>query len=351
MSDPGGLSAAAHGEPAPEPRALDRAVARDAAQWLARLHSGEATAADWAACQRWREQDREHERAWQKAEQLSRRLALVPAQAGQAVLGRARRGNRRAATKALALLVVGAPAGYMAWRGGWAPLDAASGTLAAWSAGHRTTTGEQRSLVLADGTRLLLNTATAVDVHDTAAERRVVLHQGEILVTTAPDPGRPFIVQTPHGRLRALGTRFVVRQASQGEAGAEGCRVTVIEGAVAVQPRGAETGSAARVIAAGQQVRFTSLAVDEATPADTHAQTWSQGVLFANDMRLGDFAAELGRYRRGVLRCEPAVAGLRITGAFQLHDTERILAALPDALPVRVVWRTGWWVTIAAPDS
>lgn len=336
------------GEPAAAAPALDRAVVRDAAQWLARLHSGAATPADWAACRRWREQDPEHERAWQKAKRLSRRLALVPAEAGRAVLGRDRRGDRRAATRTLALLVFGAPAGYVAWQG-WAQREAAGSPLAAWTADHRTATGEQRAVALADGTQLHLNTATAVDVRYGVAERRIVLHEGEILVATAADAGRPFVVHTRHGRLRALGTRFVVRQAAEGDGGNESCRVTVLEGAVAVQPRGAEAGAAAHVVTAGQQARFTSLGVGDVTPAGARAEAWAQGVLFASDMRLDDFAAELGRYRRGVLRCDPAVAGLRITGAFQLRDTDRILAALPDALPVRVVWRTGWWVTITTP--
>ena len=56
-------------------------------------------------------------------------------------------------------------------------------------------------------------------------------------------------------------------------------------------------------------------------------------------MRLDAFAAELGRYRPGLLRCDPAVAPLRVSGAFQLHDTDAVLAALPATLPVSVRYR------------
>lgn len=85
-------------------------------------------------------------------------------------------------------------------------------------------------------------------------------------------------------------------------------------------------------------------------PIDPQAGAWSQGVLFARNQRLADFAVELGRYRRGLLRCAPEVANLRITGAFQLHNTDAVLAALPDTLPVSVVYRTRWWVSIVAPQ-
>src|SRR5690606_11580505 len=83
---------------------------------------------------------------------------------------------------------------------------------AGWTADYRTATGEQRRSVLADGTQLQLNTASAVDVAYDANSRRLVLREGEILITTAPDPaGRPFFVQTPQGIVQALGTRFSVR--------------------------------------------------------------------------------------------------------------------------------------------
>jgi transmembrane sensor len=65
-------------------------------------------------------------------------------------------------------------------------------------------------------------------------------------------------------------------------------------------------------------------------------------------MPLGEWVAELGRYRRGVLRCDPAVAGLRVSGAFPLDDTDRALQLLADTFPVRHVWRTRYWVSVEA---
>lgn len=71
-------------------------------------------------------------------------------------------------------------------------------------------------------------------------------------------------------------------------------------------------------------------------------------MLYAEEMRLADVLSEIGRYRSGVLRCDPAVADLRVSGAFQLEDTDRVLAVLAQTLPVRLDARTRYWVTVTA---
>ncbi|CAG9201049.1 FecR family protein [Paraburkholderia tropica] len=353
-------------------RPLDRAVAREAAQWLVRL-ADNPTPDDLAACSRWRAADPEHARAWRRAERLNAKLRAMPANLAMPALARAGRreggergasvtnatnstsGTRRSALKALTVLLAAGPSAYLAWR---------ATPWRVWTADARTATGERRTLVLDDGTRVELNTATALDVAFDAHERRVRLDAGEIFVETAPDrapdraniptnPGRPFIVQTADGRIRALGTRFVVRQLGDGLGNGDdndaGTHVAVLHGAVEITP--ADAPHLTRVVNAGEQTRFTARSIDALTPADPHAADWTQGVLFADHVRLADFLTEIGRYRSGLLRCDPAVADLRISGAFQLADTDSLLTALPATLPVQVVWRTRYWVTVAAAPA
>ena len=70
-------------------------------------------------------------------------------------------------------------------------------------------------------------------------------------------------------------------------------------------------------------------------------------MLLADGMPLGVLAAELARYRKGVLRCDPAVANLRVSGTFPLADTDRSLAMLAATYPVVVASRLGgYWVTL-----
>ncbi len=317
--------------------APDRAALREAAQWLVLLNSGHASPQDWQALARWRAQDAAHEQAWQRAERLSQTFGAVPAGLGLPVLNRAHRGaNRRAALQVLACVGMVPGAAYLGWRHlPWQP----------WVAEHRTATGEQRSVPLADGSQLLLNTATAVDVTLDAEHRMVRLRAGEIWVTTAADApagghrGAPsLLVETPQGVLRALGTRFAVRLADGGKT-----RVAVAEGEVEITPR----KGPARVLHAGAQCHFTANAVSTPAPLGEWALAWVQGVLYADNLRLDAFTAELSRYRPGIVRCDPAVAGLRISGAFQLRDTEHVLAMLAGTLPVQVVSRTRYWVTLA----
>lgn len=308
----------------------DTAVLRAAAQWLVRLHSGRADARDHAACQDWRAADPAHELAWQRAELLSRKFGAVPRGLGAPVLVRQARPHRRAALRTLALLATTAPAAWLGWR--QLPWQR-------WTADHQTAAGERRELTLPDGSRVLLDTASAIDLRFDPAERLLRLREGAIAVITAPDaqsPARPFLVETPLARLRALGTRFTVRQ-QQAD-----WLVAVTEGAVEARLR----DDAALVIPAGQQSLLTPQGAGPLQPLSPASQDWVQGVLVADGMRLADVCAELARYRPGLLQCAPEVAELRVSGAFQLRDTDYVLAMLASTLPVRVLMHTRYWVRV-----
>jgi transmembrane sensor len=330
--------------------AIDPRAAREAAQWLVRLQTEDPSSVQQQALRQWRASDPCHEAAWQRAERVLQQLGRSQAAhagasssmgvgtvvhgplgaAGATALRRANQAQRRAATRMLALVIVAGPAAAMAWR--LAPWQG-------WAADVRTATGEQRELTLPDGGLLRLDTASAVDIVYSADSRRIVLHVGALWVQTAPDAaGRPFWVQTQQGTARALGTRFTVRALEQHT------QVAVTQGAVELRP--AHGGVPVR-IAAGEQASTTAEAASVTSMREPEADGWTEGVLYAEKMPLGEFTAELARYRRGLLRCDPAVAHLPVSGAFQLADTDAALTALSASLPVRVNMRTRWWVTIA----
>jgi transmembrane sensor len=309
---------------------IDQAILDEAADWLVLLQSGEATDRDRAGLARWRARSPAHEAAWRRAEGILATFRRVPSRLGRDTLSRLGRPGRR---QLLALLALAAPAAWLAWR--HTPWQE-------WTADLRTATGDRKAVTLADGTRLVLNTATAVDVAFTAGERRLMLVAGEILVTTAKDPApapRPFIVDTAQGGLRPLGTRFGVRRLD------DRTRVAVFEGAVEVRPAASPQ---AAVVGAGEQMAFTAGALQPMQAADDNAALWEQGMLLARDMRLGALVAELDRYHRGVLRCDPAVAGRTVSGAFPVTDIEASLALLEKTLPVRIGRATSYWITVQA---
>lgn len=311
---------------------LNMAVVEQAIAWRVRLASGAVAADEISACQHWRAQHPDNELAWQRLDALSGRFAAVGSGVGRATLDGARHDpQRRRALKALAILVAAGGTGVIAHR---------NDTLQPWLADVRTGIGERRKIVLPDGGRLHLNAGTAVDIQYSSEQRLIRLYRGEIFVETAADPQRRlFWVNTAQGRLRALGTRFLLRE--QGES----CDVAVYDGAVQVHPA---DGSNASVVNQGWQTRFNNHAVLPPQAVESERSSWIDGVLVARQMRLADFTAEFSRQRHGVLRCDPAVAELRISGVFPLEDSERALQAVARTLPVQVLYRTRWWVTLAA---
>jgi transmembrane sensor len=313
---------------------IDPALIQRAAEWMARLWSGEASDADLAACAAWRAADAAHEQAWQRLQLVEQKLGSVPADVARQALRQPAATAYMVRRRAMQLLGLGITVG-----GGYAVYGTDPWALAL--AQHRTRTGEVRSLTLPDGTQLMLASASAVDLHYTERERLIVLRAGEILLTSAPDKAstyRPLRVRSPQGTVQALGTRFMVRQ--DGDAS----RVAVFEGAVEVRP--ARVGDMAWRLQAGQGTRFTTDAVQPASAVQASLAAWSRGLLVADAMALDEVVKELARYRPGLLRCDPAVAGLRVSGVFSLRDTDRALHNLTLALPVLIAYRSRYWVTV-----
>ena len=314
----------------PAPRLLE-----EAAEWLLTLNFDEADEAQRQAFERWRGQSEAHRAAWARAERVMGTFASVPTDIGQQVVRRAgdRTLSRRRTLRLLTALLVGVPGGWLALRS--LPLGEPEADLA-------TATGERRSLVLADGSQLVLNTASALDVRFDAQVRRLRLRRGEVLVTTHTDPlvpRRPFVVSLAQGGVEALGTRFSMRLEE------DLCRVAVFAHGVEVRP---QQGATIR-LAAGQQAWFDARGVQRLAPVDEDASLWTGGMLLAHDRPLAEVLAELGRYRPGLLRCDPAVAELRVSGALSLDDTDQALLALERTLPIRVTRRTRYWVAVGAP--
>ncbi|MDR6382379.1 FecR domain-containing protein [Paraburkholderia caribensis] len=311
-------------------------VARRAVEWWLDLQSGDITDSQRRAFECWRAEHADHDRAWRHIQSVSQRLQTLnespAASAARAALTRPRSPARRAGVKTLVLLFFAGGTAWLArdqiaWRG--------------WSADLRTGTGEQRNVTLADGTRLMLDTASAVDVRFSDTERRIVLLRGEIMVVTGHDDGpapRPFVAQTAQGVSIPLGTRFSLRQEPSMT------RLDVFEGVVKAEP--ARAPGASKVVHAGERMRFSATQIMPIEPASADTAAWTQGMLVASNMRLGDFLSELGRYRDGYLRCDPSIADFRLSGTFPLPDTDRVLKTLATTLPVEVEYVTRYWVTV-----
>ncbi|OVZ65332.1 histidine kinase [Pigmentiphaga sp. NML080357] len=321
---------------------MPESAVQRALEWQVTFWSGEVTARERAAFDRWLAQDADHARAWSEVQRMGQRVrSLTGPVEGEAL--RAADAARSASTRRTLLRTVGllATAGVAAYAARNTP------PIQSMLAEHRTGRGERRDLVLPDGTRLVLNTDSAIDLRFTTQARDLLLRAGEVFIATAPDPrsasglaSRPFTLHTRHGAVQAIGTRFTVRL-SDGRS-----MVSVDEGAVQVQPRLAATEPFR--LEAGQRAWFSPTAVESPAASTPGDSAWTHGQLVAERMRLRDFLAELGRYRRGLLRCDPAVQDLVVSGVYPLDDTDLALSTLAHALPVRIDSVTRYWVTVRA---
>ncbi len=309
-----------------------------AIDWMVKLQSGAATEQEREACRRWRAEEARHELAWQRLQSLSERVSTLPAALAHGSIGDANnrhRHNRRFAVKSLCVAI------------GAGLLAAGGNEIMPWRtllADYATKTGERRRVVLADGTAVELNTATAIDAAYDGQSRLVRLHRGEVLITTAKEDGRayrPFVVHTRLGQARALGTRFQVRDSEAG------MQIAVFEGAVEFKPAGTSAAIGVTRIDAGRQGLFDRRGlIGSLSPANEQAVAWTDGVIVADRMPLGELVAELDRSMPGQLRCDPAVAGLTISGVFPLDQPAGILAAIARTLPVQIDTFTAYWITL-----
>jgi len=306
-----------------------RQALKMAAQWFALLCDENVTEHQRQQWQAWHQQNEDHRWAWQRVEALQSQLQGVPGKFSYRTLDQAGRQStldRRTLLKSLLLLLgVGG-----SWLGFQSPLGREL------RADYRTATGEIKPIVLSDGSQLVLNTASAVDVRYSAEKRLILLHSGEISLITGRDD-RPFWVESRQGAMRALGTHFLVREND------DQTQLTVLEHAVEAQL--AQFPQEKRRVNAGEQISFSAVAFGQQQAAG-NGDSWTRGVLSVSQWRLDQVLAELARYRHGRLDCDPAIAGLRVSGSFPLREPDRSLLLLSQTLPIRLQSFTRYWLKV-----
>lgn len=303
---------------APDDTLLEQAI-----DWRVCLLSGHATPEQQAACLAWRQTSAAHEAAWQRLERFSERLGSLPPALLQPTLQKARHDpQRRRALRQLSvcgLLLGGTVLGL-----GQAPWPT-------WLANQRTAIGERRQWRLADGSLLHLNSNSAVDLLELGDQRRLQVHQGEVLIEAAS----PWLIACAQGRCLLQEGQLQLRLDPQP------VRLSLYRGQASWQGEGALTD-----LAAGHDYWVRDTQAQLAGPADIDRTRWQQGLLVAKQMPLAELLGALRRQRHGLLRWAPQVAALRISGVFPLDDTERVLQAVARTLPVRLHYRTRYWVSV-----
>ncbi len=196
---------------------------------------------------------------------------------------------------------------------------------------YRTEVGQQRSVMLADGSRVRLNTATTIEVAIHGDQRVVHLLDGEALFDVAPDAHRAFVVHANGSVTQALGTRFNLRIRSQL------VELTVTRGAVAVR----DGASATRRITAGDGAAIRDGLIVQTTLANgalRQRTEWARGVIDLTGASLGQAVDEFNRYRRNPLVIgDSRLATLRVTGRFHTLSSAFFVAQVEQHFALRAV--------------
>lgn len=312
-----------------EDQYADSPVMRQAERWFARLDGQDCTPGERRQFERWLEEP-EHaqayaavEEAWAAAGQLHGDPA-IDRLIGQAY-HRARRERRvfrhpwLTALAATVLLTVLAGVAVLA-------------TRHYFGAQVYTTAFGQRSTVqLEDGSQVILNSATRLQVRFSGERRQFTLKSGEALFTVAQDPDRPFTVNAGDGEVRALGTRFQLRN-EQGRVA-----VTLLEGRIALDRNA--TGQLLQ-LRPGEQVRFVvgDAYLERRNVDPDIVSSWTSGRLRFKDAPLQEVLQEVNRYSKVQIQlADPSLASRPINATLDMGDSSAVMGALELLLPVEAV--------------
>ncbi len=210
-----------------------------------------------------------------------------------------------------------------------------------WSSGdeiaYQTAIGEQRQVTLADGSRVYLNTHSSIRVAFGNDSRQVHLSRGEAFFEVHKDAKRPFVVETPEGLVRVLGTRFNVRL-DRAET-----TVTVEEGKVGIVSLDARSDAIEpdfipqSTLVANQQIILAAGDLEQTanTVDASAASTWRVGKQVYDGVPLSDVIRDLNRYFVGEVKLgDPSLAKIQVVAVLDLRDRASAIAALESTFNI-----------------
>ncbi|HKT78399.1 MAG TPA: FecR domain-containing protein, partial [Sphingobium sp.] len=196
---------------------------------------------------------------------------------------------------------------------------------------YQTRVGEIRTLRLADGSVLSLNSDSEAEVRFTDHGRKVRILKGEASFTVAHDREKPFEVEARSALIRATGTAFNVRLRPSL------IEVTVTEGSVSLRCGEHRADLVTAGTGAILQPRSFVLTHLDSRLVDQR-MAWRRGMVELNGQTIEQAAGEFNRYRTTpILIGDTRVSSLRVSGQFRTSDSHAFLSMLQRTLPIRVV--------------
>lgn len=318
-------------------RHMDDPIAEQAIEWMVLLRSGEATQSDYDAYRRWRYENPLHERACQRIEltlgKFQPLLAALPHEPiRQALL--APSGRRKVLQYGLGMVAIVSLSSLLLNQ---------HYPLSPLMADVKTTTAQRQQVPLSDGSMLTLNARTAVDINvqPEYAVRQVGLLSGGILAKITADTQRPFIIDTQMGNITALQSTVNVRHESGG------IHVGVLDNIAKITNHAGQSLN----LHAGQGVWFDHSTLYQVAVTPESETDWLHGRLEVRDRSLASVISALRNYTPGIIRLDPAIADLRVSGNFPLDDLNYTLDSLAQTMPIAIIHTTDYWIHIRAAST
>jgi transmembrane sensor len=306
---------------------LPEPVRAEAAVWLARLHSDVRSEQTERSFKAWLADDPSHAAAFERLTNTWDATGILRSRGYVRVLpaDEVRRPRRRfvlAVAGAMAAATAAVVVGVQLLQ---SSKQSSSETI-------MTVRGERRSIVLSDGSHLVLNTDSRVSATFTASKREIVLEQGQVRFEVAKDPDRPFVVRAGGKRIVALGTAFDVRWTD--------ARLSIVlfEGRVTVLSASMLASLDEIVLSPGERLEFQkpTLAI-KSQPQIEREEAWVGGRAIFEATPLHEAIAEINRYSRRQLRlADPGLANLPISGTFSVDDAEAFARGLAEIFSLEV---------------
>jgi transmembrane sensor len=205
---------------------------------------------------------------------------------------------------------------------------------------YRTAIGEQRSIVLEDGSIVDLNSKSIIRVRYRQHERHVDVSEGQALFNVVANKTRPFVVESNGTLVRAVGTQFDVYRKRSGTV------VTVVEGSVAVKtpiaaaasPGGRASANELLLNADEQVVVDPNISPEISKGTASMAIAWTRRKMVFSGASIMEVAEEFNRYSTRRLGVEnPDDFDFRISGVFSSADVTPLIRFLNTRAGVEVV--------------
>ena len=211
--------------------------------------------------------------------------------------------------------------------------------LSCIQADYCTAVGEIKTFILADGSSITLNSDTAIRTNFSKNLRSVQMQYGEVFFEVKHDSSHPFLVEAHYSRIKVLGTRFVVRENKQND------QITVVNGIVEIS-QGVQNPA---ILRANDSIIVDDRGNNKIQNLTSSASSaWLKGKAIFDNVALGTVIEEIGRYRVGTLFFKNNVLkDLKVSGRFDIHDTDKALDSLQQTLPIKIYRILPWIVVIS----